>query len=179
MTDLLTLFTLTLLMIISLNIIFLKNTFSVIVNTSLVSLLSVIFYIIMDAVDVAFTETAVGVGISGAILLSTLSLTKNSDSKTSYSNYFKFFVFICLFLIGIIIIQALLSAPEFMSQNAPYNNDIYIKYISESYNLYHIPNFVTIILGSYRGYDTLGETTVIFTAALGVYIILSKNKESN
>ena len=87
MTDLLTLFTLTLLMIISLNIIFLKNTFSVIVNTSLVSLLSVIFYIIMDAVDVAFTETAVGVGISGAILLSTLSLTNNSDSKTSYSSY--------------------------------------------------------------------------------------------
>lgn len=35
-----------------------------------------------------------------------------------------------------------------------------------------IQNAVTSILGSYRGYDTLGETTVIFTACIGVMLLL-------
>jgi len=37
----------------------------------------------------------------------------------------------------------------------------------------HIPNIVTAVLASYRGYDTLGETTVVFTAGLGVILLLS------
>ena len=35
-----------------------------------------------------------------------------------------------------------------------------------------IPNLVTGVLASYRGYDTLGETVVIFTAGLGVLLLL-------
>ncbi len=35
-----------------------------------------------------------------------------------------------------------------------------------------VPNVVTAVLASYRGYDTLGETTVIFTAGIGVLLLL-------
>ena len=35
------------------------------------------------------------------------------------------------------------------------------------------PNVVTAVLASYRGYDTLGEVTVIFTAGIGVLLLLS------
>ena len=35
-----------------------------------------------------------------------------------------------------------------------------------------IPNIVTSVLASYRGYDTFGEVVVIFTAAIGVIILL-------
>ena len=35
-----------------------------------------------------------------------------------------------------------------------------------------IPNVVTAVLASYRGYDTFGETVVVFTAALGVMLLL-------
>ncbi|MEL6347342.1 MAG: hydrogen gas-evolving membrane-bound hydrogenase subunit E, partial [Myxococcota bacterium] len=35
-----------------------------------------------------------------------------------------------------------------------------------------VPNMVTSVLGSYRGYDTLGETTVVFTAAIAVMLLL-------
>lgn len=37
---------------------------------------------------------------------------------------------------------------------------------------------VTSVLASYRGYDTLGETTVIFTAALGVLALLGRGRNS-
>ena len=36
-----------------------------------------------------------------------------------------------------------------------------------------IPNTVTTVLASFRGYDTMGETAVIFTAGIGVVAILS------
>ena len=35
-----------------------------------------------------------------------------------------------------------------------------------------IPNIVTSVLASYRGYDTLGEVTVIFTAGIGVILLM-------
>ena len=35
-----------------------------------------------------------------------------------------------------------------------------------------IPNVVTSVLASYRGYDTLGEVTVIFTAGIAVLLLL-------
>ena len=35
-----------------------------------------------------------------------------------------------------------------------------------------VPNVVTAVLASYRGYDTLGETTVVFTAGAGVVALL-------
>jgi multicomponent Na+:H+ antiporter subunit B len=35
-----------------------------------------------------------------------------------------------------------------------------------------VPNVVTAVLASYRGYDTFGETVVVFTAALGVMLLL-------
>ncbi len=39
-----------------------------------------------------------------------------------------------------------------------------------------VPNVVTAVLASYRGYDTLGETTVILTAACGVLMLLGRNR---
>jgi multicomponent Na+:H+ antiporter subunit B len=47
-------------------------------------------------------------------------------------------------------------------------------YIENSEEDTDTPNIVTAILADYRGYDTLGETTVIFTAGVVCLILLSK-----
>ncbi|MEL6290975.1 MAG: hydrogen gas-evolving membrane-bound hydrogenase subunit E, partial [Pseudomonadota bacterium] len=39
-----------------------------------------------------------------------------------------------------------------------------------------IPNVVTSVLGSYRGFDTLGETAVVFAAAVGVLLLLRRKR---
>jgi multicomponent Na+:H+ antiporter subunit B len=41
----------------------------------------------------------------------------------------------------------------------------------------HTPNMVTVILADYRGYDTLGEETVILTAGLICFLILRKKRQ--
>ena len=46
------------------------------------------------------------------------------------------------------------------------------RYITDSHHETGAPNFVTAVLADYRGYDTLGETTVIFTAGLACVLIL-------
>ncbi len=57
------------------------------------------------------------------------------------------------------------------SQNAP------SYYIENSERDAHTPNMVTVILADYRGYDTLGEETVIMTAGLICFLILRKKKK--
>jgi multicomponent Na+:H+ antiporter subunit B len=39
-----------------------------------------------------------------------------------------------------------------------------------------VPNVVTAVLASFRGYDTLGETTVVFTAGAGVIALLRRRR---
>jgi multicomponent Na+:H+ antiporter subunit B len=46
------------------------------------------------------------------------------------------------------------------------------RYIERSHEETGAPNFVTAVLADYRGYDTLGETTVIFTAGVACLLIL-------
>jgi hypothetical protein len=49
-----------------------------------------------------------------------------------------------------------------------------IRYVEEGEHETEVPNMVTYILADYRGYDTLGETTVIFTAGLSVILLLRR-----
>jgi multicomponent Na+:H+ antiporter subunit B len=46
------------------------------------------------------------------------------------------------------------------------------RYLERSIEETGSPNVVTSVLADYRGYDTLGETTVIFTAGIGVMLLL-------
>lgn len=47
-------------------------------------------------------------------------------------------------------------------------------YIERSFEDTETPNIVTAVLADYRGYDTLGETMVIFTAGLACVLILMR-----
>ena len=42
-----------------------------------------------------------------------------------------------------------------------------------------VPNMVTAVLADYRGFDTLGEVTVIFTGAMAVLLILRVTRDED
>jgi multicomponent Na+:H+ antiporter subunit B len=52
-------------------------------------------------------------------------------------------------------------------------------YVKHAYHDAHTPNMVTVTLADYRGYDTMGETTVIFTAALICFLLLRRERNQN
>ena len=63
--------------------------------------------------------------------------------------------------------------------NSPANTHVSPVYIEDSEADTHTPNVVTSVLADYRGYDTLGETVVIFTAGLACILILMKRKKDD
>jgi multicomponent Na+:H+ antiporter subunit B len=58
--------------------------------------------------------------------------------------------------------------------SAPGSGKISSYYIEHSLEDMETPNIVTAVLADYRGFDTLGETLVIFTASLACVLVLSR-----
>ena len=65
-----------------------------------------------------------------------------------------------------------LVLPPFGTADTPIHQHVAPRYINDVMGEVGIPNIVTAILADYRGFDTLGETTVIFVAGIGVLLLL-------
>ena len=73
---------------------------------------------------------------------------------------------------GAALVYGTLDMPRWGDPSAPVHGHVAPRYIEASPDEIGIPNMVTSVLASYRGYDTLGEVTVIFTAGVGVLILI-------
>ncbi len=49
-------------------------------------------------------------------------------------------------------------------------------YVENAYKDADTPNMVTVTLADYRGFDTLGETVVVFAAGLACALILRRSR---
>ncbi len=147
----------------------LRNLFAVVMLSGVASLLAALLFIVMDAVDVAFTEAAVGAGISSVLMLSTIALTARHEKIPTRSSLVPLAI---VSLTGMVLIYGTLDMPNFGSADAPVQTHVGPEYIQRTPKEIHVPNIVTGVLASYRGYDTLGEVTVVFTAGLGVILLL-------
>lgn len=170
--DLVDIALMTLLVIVAIAIIRLRDLFEVVVLSGIFSLLSACIFTTLDAVDVAFTEAAVGAGISTVLFLTTLSLT--SRREASQYRHSRAGIVVCL-VTGGALVYGTLDMPHFGDPEAPVHQHVAPRYIGESPREIGVPNMVTSVLASYRGYDTLGETAVIFTAGLTVLLLLRRS----
>ena len=152
----------------------LRNLFAVAMLAGIFSLLSAGLFTVLDAVDVAFTEAAVGAGISTILVLATLSLVGHEQRKSTRSSVIPFLV---VFLTGSILVYGTLDMPRYGDPDNPAHHHVAPHYLEQSTHEIGIPNVVTSVLASYRGYDTMGETTVIFTALVGVLLMLSGSRK--
>ena len=73
---------------------------------------------------------------------------------------------------GAALVYATIDMPAFGDPSAPANSYVGQAYVDETPNDIAVPNIVTAVLASYRGFDTLGETVVIFTAGVAVILLL-------
>ena len=153
--------------------IFLRNLFALVMLSGMFSLTAAVLYVVMDAVDVAFTEAAVGAGIATVLGLATLGLIGVAHEKPSRRSVLG--PFLVVLITGAVLINATLDMPHYGDANAPIHHHVAPRYIEESGREVGVPNIVTSVLASYRGYDTLGEVTVIFTAACGVLVLLGRS----
>lgn len=147
-----------------------RNLFVVIMLFSIFSLHSAGLFVVMDAADVAFTEAAVGAGISTVLMLATLALTKDHDEKKPAHR--ARLPLLVVLITGAALVYGTYDIPSFGDPHSPAQEHVKPYYIEHSIEDTGVANTVTAILASYRGYDTLGEVTVIFTAGIGVMLLI-------
>lgn len=146
-----------------------RHLFAVVMLAGVFSLLSALLFVTLDAVDVAFTEAAVGAGISTVLMLGTMALTARHEKMARDFSPVPLLVVIAT---GIVLIYGTLDMPDFGSATSPAQSHLATQYLTQSPSDIGVPNVVTAVLASYRGYDTLGETVVVFTACVGVLILI-------
>ena len=151
-------------------IIRMEKLMSAVLMMGFFSLLSSCIFMVLDAVDVAFTEAAVGAGASTIFFLAAIAIVGRTSKPTSNKNaLMPLLVVVCT---GIVLIYATFDMPYFGNPAAPIHQHVAPRYLTESAEEVGPPNVVTSVLASYRGYDTFGEVGVVFTAFIGVFLLL-------
>lgn len=165
---------LTLLAGITIAIIRQRNMFGVVMLASVYSFLMASVMMVLDAVDVAMTEASVGAGVSTVILLATLHLTKTIEYPPVRGVLVPLFVAL---VVSGALIWGTTGLPPFGFAEAPVHMHTAPTYLEAAKSHMAPPNVVTAVLADYRSFDTLGETTVIFTAGIGVLMLLKGQRK--
>lgn len=184
-------FLLFLLIVTSLAVLMMRNLIAATLLMSLYSLLMALVWLNLDAADVAFTEAAVGSGIQTILLIGAMVIVGSEEKKVKGVNW------PALLIVGLTtaaLIYGTLDMPRFGDPNAPAQLHIVPEYISQTvrknviepekkfapsqsnYFNGHVPNLVTSVIVNYRGYDTLFEVAVIFTAGISLILLLRRRR---
>lgn len=163
------------------------TTYAIVLSSSLVnsiilmsssSVLLALCYLIMDAPDVSMTEAAIGASLSTILLFSFVKRTSENDI-TSCKLRYKIIGMVISSAFLAIMIYAICDITPYGDVNHSFHSHISKYYIENTPKDIGISSFVAAILASYRGYDTLGETTVILTAAVALSVILKGKKDAS
>jgi multicomponent Na+:H+ antiporter subunit B len=160
---------LTLLAVVTVAIVVQRSLLSVVILASIYSFLMASVMIVLDAVDVAMTEASVGAAVSTVLLLGALYLTKTREEAPRHGRVLPLLLSLA---VGAMLVWGTLVLPPFGTPDAPIHQHVAPRYINEGVTETGSPNIVTAVLADYRGFDTLGETTVIFIAGIGVMLLL-------
>ncbi|MEX0637351.1 MAG: DUF4040 domain-containing protein [Burkholderiales bacterium] len=148
-----------------------RNLYSVVVLAGIYSFLMATVLVALDAVDVAMTEASVGAGISTVLLLGALYLCGGEEAKPMQRAWLPLAV--TLVIVGALV-YGTLGLPAFSDPQAPFHTHVVPRYLQQGPIETGVPNVVTAVLASYRGYDTLGEVIVVFTGGIGVIALLRR-----
>ncbi len=80
--------------------------------------------------------------------------------------------FIIAVLTGGLLIYATVDFPEWADPASPASMHVSPHYIEKTMEETSVPNIVTAVLADYRGYDTMFETAVIFSAGVVCFLLL-------
>ncbi len=129
----------------------------------------------MGAVDVAFTEAAVGAGVSTVFFLAAVLHTSRQVKPRRHGRFFyKFIGAAAALAIGGVLLAASADFPTWGDPASPASIHVSPHYIINTIPDTAVPNVVTSVLADYRGFDTMFETSVIFVAGLAVLAILGR-----
>jgi multicomponent Na+:H+ antiporter subunit B len=179
-----------------------RNLFTATMLGSVYSLLMALVWSNMHALDVGFTEAAVGAGASTVLLLGALVATGRFERLRPSLDWNA--VLVCA-VTGAALVYGTLDMPHFGDPDAPVQTRRVPGYLTQDIGKLHdaplqvgghhevdpehphpaddfdghVPNTVTSLLAAYRGYDTMFETCVIFTAGASLILMLRRRRDED
>ncbi len=183
-----------------------RNLFVATMLMSIYSLLMAMVWMNLDSMDVSFTEAAVGAGISTVLLIGTLAQTGTAEKVPARVSWTAVAI---VGLTTAALLYGTLDMPRFGDPKAPVHvHPVSVGYIEQNvektpdagrnftptpplpphqgdghhrndYFHGHVPNYVTAVIVSYRGYDTMYETTVILIAGMSMVLLLRRRRKES
>ena len=138
------------------------------------SFFSAAFFASLGALDVAFTEAAVGAAITTVLFVTVIHRVDHGSlgAPRRPPRAFALASAAALAAVGLVLGRAVLQLPPVGDPEAPAARHVSPRYIEKGPAETGAPNMVTAVLADYRAYDTLGETVVILTAGLACALVL-------
>lgn len=165
----------------------LKDLMGVIAAFAVFSLGLGLLWILLAAPDVALAEAAVGGGILSVLYVLAVILTSRGVPATDRNEKGLFRsvnprTLAVVVALAIPLVVAVSGLPDVGDPTAPAVSETYPDGSVTPYGYYvrhtleetGLSNAVAAVLVVYRGLDTLGEAVVVFTAAVGVLIVLER-----
>lgn len=160
---------LSMLVVIAIAIIMMRNLVIASILGGIFSLIMAGMFVLMDAADVALTESAVGAGFSTLLFLAAIRLAGRQEKAIRP----QFLPLLVCALTGGVLLYATTDMPRFGDPEAAPHTHVAPRYLRESAEeLAPKPNVVALVLASYRGFDTMGEVVVVFCAGAGVMMLI-------
>lgn len=89
----------------------------------------------------------------------------------------KLLALIAVLMTGALLLYGTIDMPDWGDPHSPASIHVSPRYIEKTVEETAVPNVVTSVLADYRGYDTLGETVVIFTAAMACILLIRRPRK--
>ena len=89
----------------------------------------------------------------------------------------KLLALIAVLMTGALLLYGTIDMPDWGDPHSPASIHVSPRYIEKTVEETAVPNVVTSVLADYRGYDTLGETVVIFTAAIACILLIRRPRK--
>ncbi|MFB6089624.1 MAG: DUF4040 domain-containing protein [Halobellus sp.] len=152
--------------------IFLRDVLNAIIAFAAFSFGIAIAWLLLAAPDVALTEAAVGAGITTVLFLVTIAKTVRPGGERLFEPVEWRSVAVVVVLVGTLL-TTVRSLPAVGSPTSPVaTSRITEYYLENAYPETGVENVVTAVLAAYRGFDTLGEATVVVAAGVAVLLVL-------
>lgn len=152
----------------------LKDVLGSIVAFSAYSLGIAIVWVFLRAPDVGLTEAAVGAGVMTVLFLLTIAKTVRPADERTFEQIDVRAAGVAVALVLVLSTTLFALPPIGAADTAVATDDVTTHYLENAYEETEVKNVVTAVLAGYRGFDTLGEAVVVYSAGIGLLLVLNK-----
>ncbi|MCD2202300.1 DUF4040 domain-containing protein [Halobacterium sp. KA-6] len=152
----------------------LRDVLAAIIAFATYSLGIAVVWVVLQAPDVGLTEAAVGAGVTTVLFLLTIAKTVRPSGDRVLERLDVPALGVAVLFVAVLA-TTLGALPEIgAADTTVIASDVTQYYLEHAYKETGVKNAVTAVLAAYRGFDTLGEAVVVYSAGVGLLVVLKK-----